>query len=343
MIDAQTAPQILEHLQKSLTVTIYGTRWIPGTPNFVAVGQHARGTGCLQVYELEATDAVVTCNIEGKSALKCCTFGAGSISAPRLAVGTFDGKLQYWDLEHTKAPLWDTQAHASIVNGIDGFGGQAYGYGPPELVTCGRDGCVRVWDVRQQDAPVAAFEPADSNSIRDCWCVAIGNSHNDDDRCVLAGYDNGDVKMFDLRVNKLRWETNVKNGVCSVHFDRKDIQMNKFVVTCLESQFHVFDARTQHPRKGFASVTQAVSTGSTVWGAHHMPQNRDLMMVAAGDGSLSLWKYQYPDQRKVKVSVQHAQQRVCSCTTCHAQYLSQHGHARIANGHSHVWHHSKCK
>lgn len=47
---------------------------------------------------------------------------------------------------------------------------QALGYGPPELVTCGRDGCVRVWDVRQEDAPVAAFEPADSNNIR---CVGL--------------------------------------------------------------------------------------------------------------------------------------------------------------------------
>lgn len=25
--------------------------------------------------------------------------------------------------------------------------------------------------------------------------------------------------------------------------------MNKFVVTCLESQFHVFEARTHHPKK----------------------------------------------------------------------------------------------
>lgn len=53
--------------------------------------------------------------------------------------------------------------------------------------------------------------------------------------------------------------------------------------------------------QGFASVSQSISTGSTLWGAHHMPQNRDAVMLAAGDGSLSLWKYQYPDQRKVKV------------------------------------------
>lgn len=63
--------------------------------------------------------------------------------------------------------------------------------------------------------------------------------------------------------------------------------------------------------QGFASVSQSVkgldssasSAGSTVWGAHHLPQNRDVTMVASGDGSLSLWKYQYPDQRKVKVKI----------------------------------------
>jgi len=46
--------------------------------------------------------------------------------------------------------------------------------------------------------------------------------------------------------------------VCSVEFDRKDIAMNKLVATCLESKIHVFDVRTQHPGKGFASVTEKV-------------------------------------------------------------------------------------
>jgi hypothetical protein len=38
---------------------------------------------------------------------------------------------------------------------------------------------------------------------RDCWSVAFGNSFNDEERCVLAGYDNGDVKLFDLRMNQV--------------------------------------------------------------------------------------------------------------------------------------------
>jgi len=41
----------------------------------------------------------------------------------------------------------------------------------------------------------------------------IGNSFNDDERFVAAGYDNGDIKMFDLRMMSLKWETNVKSGV----------------------------------------------------------------------------------------------------------------------------------
>ena len=43
--------------------------------------------------------------------------------------------------------------------------------------------------------------------------VCTGHAYNDQDRCVAAGYDNGDVKLFDLRAMSLRWETNVKNGV----------------------------------------------------------------------------------------------------------------------------------
>lgn len=47
--------------------------------------------------------------------------------------------------------------------------------------------------------------------------------------------------------------------VVGLEFDRKDIDMNKLVATTLESKFHVFDMRTQHPTQGFASLTEKVS------------------------------------------------------------------------------------
>lgn len=78
----------------------------------------------LQVYQLDGTSLASISSVESGSGFKCSTFGASSISDPQLATGGFDGKLQLWDLEKPKTPVWDAQAHASIVNGIDGFGGQ---------------------------------------------------------------------------------------------------------------------------------------------------------------------------------------------------------------------------
>ena len=65
------------------------------------------------------------------------------------------------------------KAHTEIINAIDGAGGLGQ-EGAPEIVTGGRDGAVRVWDVRQTDAPVARMEPVEGEARRDCWTVAFG-------------------------------------------------------------------------------------------------------------------------------------------------------------------------
>lgn len=57
------------------------------------------------------------------------------------------------------------------------------------------------------------MEPHPGEIRRDCWTVTFGNSYNSSERIVCAGYDNGDIKMFDLRTMSLRWECNLKNGV----------------------------------------------------------------------------------------------------------------------------------
>lgn len=77
--------------------------------------------------------------------------------------------------------------------------------------------------------------------------------------------------------------------VCGIQFDRRDIPMNKLVATTLESNIHAFDLRTQHPKKGFARVTEK-GHNATVWFTKHLPQNREIFMTAGGCGSLCLWK-----------------------------------------------------
>ncbi len=69
---------------------------------------------------------------------------------------------------------------------------------------------------------------------------------------LASGYDNGDLKLFDLKKNELIWDTNLKNGVCGIEFDRKDILMNKIVATTLEGKYNVFDLRTLNPEHGFS-------------------------------------------------------------------------------------------
>jgi WD repeat-containing protein 92 len=114
--------------------------------------------------------------MEKKSAFKCGTFGTSSDSNRKLSTGNFDGHLQIWDMEKPVDPVFSVQAHASIVNAVDGCGGMAKGSGPPELVTCGRDGCVRVWDPRQESAPVAAFQPSNKENVR-CLCSYLSAGH----------------------------------------------------------------------------------------------------------------------------------------------------------------------
>ena len=263
-----------------------------------------------QVFELDGADVKPLASAEHTHGFKCGTFGASSLAERSLATGGHGGYLHTWDLERLDAgPTWSVKAHTGLVNAMDGVGGRSAGHGAPELVTAGRDGAVRVWDPRQRDAPVAAFEPApsaggdsaDDAAARDCWAVAFGDACDDAQRCVAAGYANGDVKLFDLRAPATpRFEANVGNGVCGLEFDRREIAMNKLLAVCLEGALHAWDCRTQHPVRGLARVSARAPASATLWGVKHLPQNRDVCAVQGGNGALWLYRYAYPDQRAIK-------------------------------------------
>ncbi|KAG8228608.1 hypothetical protein J437_LFUL009313 [Ladona fulva] len=251
-------PQIICHVEKSCNYSVFDARWIPCSAKFVVLGGHPRGTGALQVYEISGTDVNLVHEVEKGKAFKCGTFGASSLKERHLATGDFEGKLQIWNLEDCSSPVYSAKAHNEIINCIDGIGGQSINRGAPEIVTGSRDGLVKVWDPRLKDVPVATMEPAEGEMKRDCWTVCFGNSYNNTERTVCAGYDNGDIKLFDLRKLSLRWECNLKNGVCCVEFDRRDIPMNKLVATTLESKFWLFDTHVSHPKKGYPKLMEKV-------------------------------------------------------------------------------------
>ncbi|XP_075223991.1 dynein axonemal assembly factor 10 [Lycorma delicatula] len=295
-MDKLEKPQIICHVEQALNYNVYETRWIPCSAKFIVLGAEPRGTGVIQIYEISSGKVDIVKQAHKNAALKCGTFGASSLRERYLATGDFEGKMQIWNLEDLFKPIYSVNAHKEIINAIDGIGGQSIGCGAPEIVTGSRDGSVKVWDPRQKEKPVAIMEPDEGEVRRDCWTVTFGNSYNSEERIVCAGYDNGDIKMFDLKAMSVRWETNVKNGVCGLEFDRKDIKMNKLVATTLEATFHVFDTTVQHPKKGFASLSEKAHK-STIWLPRHLPQNRDVFATCGGTGSICLWKYSYPPNR----------------------------------------------
>ncbi|RLU14866.1 hypothetical protein DMN91_012753 [Ooceraea biroi] len=290
-------PQIICHIEKSVDYSPFDAKWIPCSAKFVVMGSRPRGTGIIQIYEVSGGELKLVKNIERSSQMKCGTFKASSLRDRYLATGDFKGTLNIYNLEDASIPIYTASAHTQIINAIDGVAGTSVGCGAPELVTGSRDGSVKVWDPRQKNRPVAVMEPKEGETRRDCWSVAFGNSYNSEERVVAAGYDNGDLKMFDLRAMSVRWESNLKNGVCSLEFDRRDIPMNKLVATTLESKFYLFDLKTQHPKKGFAYLVEKAHK-STIWLVKHLPQNRELFVTSGGEGIISLWKYNYPEKRK---------------------------------------------
>ena len=301
-----TKPQIMTHTETATDLTLFDCRWIPSSARVLVAGTHIKGHGVLRVYEVSEQGQLQPGgqDVERKHPFKCLTFGASSLENRNPATGDFEGNVELWDLEKGES-VWNVRGHTSIVNSIDGIGGGAVGHsriGAPELATGSRDGSVKVWDVRVKDRPVACMQPKPGEATRDCWTVAFGNAADGNDRAVAAGYDNGDVKLFDLRTMTLHWETHVPNGVCALAFDRPDIRMNKLLATCLEGKIHAWDLRTFHSEQGYAQVSSRIEKARhTVWGGKFLRQNREVFVTLGGSGAVTLWKYNYPSSRTQKL------------------------------------------
>ena len=74
---------------------------------------------------------------------------------------------------------------------------------------------MKLWDQRALDSPVIRMFPETGETRRDCWTVAHSGLES---RLVAAGFDNGDIKLFDVRAMKLVWETTVSRAVTNLTF-----------------------------------------------------------------------------------------------------------------------------
>ena len=282
VVDASKKPQIVEHICKSLTQTVYCTKWIPCSARFVLMGSPPRQSGLLQIYSLQEGKLELEAEVERPKALRCGTFGATTLAQRHLTTGDFDGNYATWDLERCeRGPLFQHKGHETIINCVDGVGG-VRGTGAPEIATGSRDGCVHVWDPRQGETPVASMVPEVGAPVRDCWAVAFGDAQSVDSRVVAAGYDNGDVKVLDLVKGKIRWETNVANGVCGLEVRfKKDKHDQKDKNTKRQTRIE----ETKHRQKGSKRRRQIKKTKHRQKGGREKASERKRAQKASAESA----------------------------------------------------------
>merc|ERR1712013_933111 len=282
--------------KKNVPYTPFGALWVPNTSKFVVLGENPRRTGTMSVYQIDfgSNDSDEKSKPKPREALrklshetkpfgfKCGTWGHSfdrrGGSSQSLATGDFEGTLNIWDLEKLNKPTFEIkEAHSKIINAIDGISGK---HGAAEIVTGSRDGTVKVWDPRTDEC-VTELKPKNSKQARDCWSVSFGNSHNAQNRMVAAGYDNGDVKILDLRTNKTK---HIAEGFAWSNVDALRITQS--------TNEQAMNAQDNKGKKG--------SKGTTIWNCRHLPQNRDVWITCLGSGAVAIWKYSYPEKRYVE-------------------------------------------
>lgn len=295
MSDNKITPHIKTHITKSLNYTPFDIKWLPYSTKIVITGQTQSLKGIIQIYHLKKGKLELESEYKKENGFKCCSFGASSFASRELAIGDLEGNFQIFDLEKGVPSYEIKKAHKSTIYSIDAVGKNIY-YGIPEIVTGGKDGNVKIWDLRSDKHAILLEPKGIENNFPECWSVAFGGCFNNDERNLGIGYDNGDIKLYDLRMDRLIYGENFKSGICSIEFDKKNIPLNKMAATTLDSKIYLFDLKNLE-KNNYLRCNKLIGevNNTTIWGIKFLPQNRNIFISMDGNGSLNIYKYNNND------------------------------------------------
>ena len=183
-------PVITECFSKSLTYTPFDVKWLPYSSKIVVTGQTPRSSGIVQIYNFQEGKLELFSEFLKPNGFKCSTFGSSSFSSRDLAVGDFEGNLFIYDLERGSPSFEIKKAHKSIINAIDGLGGQTSQNGRSEIITASKDGTSKLWDIRMNKQALVLDQP-DKTVSHECWSISFGNAYSYATRNACVGFDNG--------------------------------------------------------------------------------------------------------------------------------------------------------
>ena len=277
-------PKIKSIITKKINYIPLDIHWLPFSTKLVTIGETFNSKGILQIYNLCQGRLSLENEYIHNFPCKCSSFSTYSFSSRDLALGDFKGNLSIFDLERGIKNYEIKNAHKGIIQSIDGSGIKN-NQGPSEVITGGKDSLVKLWDLRS-DKPSVILEPKDiKQNFPECWTVKYGDCGLG--KTIGIGYDNGDVKIFDLRMDKLFYRENLKSGICYIEFDTKNKNpSNKMIVTTLNSKLYLYDLSNLENNKKLCN-----EVNTTIWGAKFFPHERDIFVSLGGDGNINFYNY----------------------------------------------------
>ena len=105
---------------------------------------------------------------------------------------------------------------------------------------------------------------------------------------VAAGFDNGDIKVFDVRNSKIAWETSLSRGVSKLcviprNCDKDDKSENILMAGTVQGKMYTWNML----KPADTPLQQQLDKG-TVWEATSLSQNKNLVVTVLGTGAMVL-------------------------------------------------------
>lgn len=97
-MDTTEAPQLIEHLSRSIPYTPYEVKWLPHTSRFLLCGEQPNAKGLIELHQLTKNELKVVSKVEHKRGVKSGTFAASPSTNLCYAFGDLEGGLSIMDM-----------------------------------------------------------------------------------------------------------------------------------------------------------------------------------------------------------------------------------------------------
>ncbi|KAN0029737.1 hypothetical protein ACTA71_007873 [Dictyostelium dimigraforme] len=309
----QNSKEILHnYVTKKLTSQPYTCQWIPTSCSVITVGKKvssglSKGDIKIHQLEFEETSGDPKLNLvyenEFSNPFRCMSFfkqSNGQQDNRKFITGDFNGQISEWDSDICDIPIWGIKgAHQGCIAAVDAYG--------DNLVVCGgKDGSIKVYDTRikpnsgENSTSTSSISTFEQTNKSNCWSICINDSN------IIAGFENGDLNIYNLKTNSIQSTTKLNGGICSIDSNDRSNILNQFLVTTNKSFISTVSFNNNTNNMEYKDYEINKNPNQTIWSGIYSPWNKkdkeNIFTVAQLDGSVSMYRDDCKLIDKVSVS-----------------------------------------